>query len=67
MAPTGTKVGVCGKPGNRRTYACHGTEGWYIEPSSDYYRCFECFMPVTCKEKDADAVKKSRTRHCFLK
>ena len=57
MAPPGTKVVVHEKPKNRKTFAGHGTEAWYIGPSPDHYRCYKCYMPETCRERDADTVE----------
>ena len=57
MAPPGTKVLVHEKPGNRKTWAGHGTEGWYIGPSLEHYRCYKCYMPTTHSERNADTVE----------
>ena len=57
MAPPGTKVLVHEKPGNRKTWAGHGTEGWYIGPSLEHYRCYKCYMPTTHAERNADTVE----------
>ena len=57
MVPTGTKVVVHDKPVNQKTWAGHGTEGWYIGPSLNHYRCFKCYMPLTFSERNADTVQ----------
>ena len=58
MAPPGTKVVVHEKkPNNSLSWAGHRTEAWYIGPSLEHYRCFKCYMPVTCRERDADTVE----------
>ena len=55
-APPGTKVVVHEKATNRKLWAGHGTEAWYIGPSLEHYRCFKCYMPTTYNEQDADTV-----------
>ena len=57
MALPGTKVVVHEKYGNRKSWAGHDTEAWYIEPSLEHYRCFKCYMPTTYSERDADTVE----------
>ena len=56
MAPPGTKVVVHDKPGNRGSWALHGTDGWYIGPSLHHYRCVQCFIPSTKAVRDCDTV-----------
>ena len=46
MAPPGTRVIVHEKPSNTKAYADHGTDGCYIRPSLDHYRCFKYYMPA---------------------
>ena len=56
MAPPGTKAVVHEKNNNRLTWAGHGTDAWYIGPSMEHYQCFKYYMPVTCRERNADTV-----------
>ena len=56
MAPPGTKIAVHDKPTTRKSWAPHGTDGWYIDPSLHHYRCVKCFMPTTKSVRDADTV-----------
>ena len=56
MAPPGTKVIVHDKPGNRGSWDLHGSDGWYIGPSMQHYRCVKCFMSSTKSIRNADTV-----------
>ena len=56
MAPPGTKIVVHDKSTTRKSWAPHGTDGWYIGPSLHHYRCVKCFMPTTKSVRDADTV-----------
>ena len=56
MAPPGTKVLIHDKPNNRGTWAPHGTEGWYIGPAMEHYRCFKTYVPSTKAERTTDTV-----------
>ena len=47
MSPTGNCVIVHNKPGRRTSWGNCGTNGWYIGPSLDHYRCIQCYMPAT--------------------
>ena len=53
----GSKIVVHEKLNNRKTFASHNTEAWYIGPSTDLDRCFKCFMPETCQKRDTDTVE----------
>ena len=57
MAPPGTRIIVHEKSNNRLSWAGHGTKAWCIGPSMEHYLCFKCYMPVTCRKRDADTVK----------
>lgn len=47
IGPVGTKVLVYENPQQRRTFADHGIEGYYIRPAWDHYRCFVVYIPST--------------------
>ena len=47
MAPPGTHVIVHDKHVNCISWVNHGTQGWYIVPSLDHYRCMQGYMPAT--------------------
>lgn len=57
IAPPGTKVLVLEKPSQRKTFAPHGTEGWYVGPALDHYRCCRIYIPTTNKIRIADTVQ----------
>ena len=56
MTPPGTKTVACDESNNRLSWAVYGTEAWYIFPSMEHYPCLKCYMPVTCRERDADTI-----------
>jgi hypothetical protein len=39
MAPLGTRVILHEKPAQRRSWATHGVDGWYVGHAPDHYRC----------------------------
>ena len=47
LAPPETKVVIHNKPGQRKSWQYHGTEGWYIGPAHEHYRCLTCYLPIT--------------------
>ena len=67
MAPPGTKVIIHEKSNNRKSWAGHGTEAWYIGPSLEHYRCFKCYVPATFSERNADTVQFPLQKLPFLK
>jgi hypothetical protein len=56
IAPPGTRVVIHEKAENRKSWASHGTDGWYIGPSWGHYRCVKCFVPATSRVRDIDSV-----------
>ena len=52
----GTKLLIHNKPDNRKSVGSYGLDGWYIGPSLNYYRCYECIVSSTGGIKDADTV-----------
>ena len=44
------------KPVNRKTWAGHGTLGWYISPALEHYRYYKCYIPITYSYRNADTV-----------
>ena len=65
MVPPGTKHLVHEKSNSRLSWAVYSTEAWYIGPSIDHYQCFKCYMPVTCRDRDADTVEFSQPQLRF--
>ena len=43
-------------PENRQTWSPHVTDGWYIGPSMEHYRCVKCFMPRTSSLQNVDTL-----------
>ena len=56
MAPPGTRVLVHDKPDQRKSWDPRGTDGWYIGPAMEHYRCVLCFMPKTRTVRVSDTV-----------
>lgn len=57
LAPLGTKVVVHEKPNQRRSWATHGIDGWYIGHAPDHYRCYQVYVPATNGERFTDTVE----------
>jgi hypothetical protein len=57
LAPPGTKVIINEKPQQRKTWDPHGTEGWYLGPAMEHYRCHRVFTNKTKAERITDTVK----------
>ena len=57
LAPPGTRVIVHEKPTQRRTWAPHGVDGWYIGPALDHYQCYHVWIPSTHAECIADTIQ----------
>jgi hypothetical protein len=56
MAPPGIRVLVHVKPDQRKTWAPHAEEGWYIGPAPEHYRCYRVYMTETKAERISDTV-----------
>ena len=57
LAPPGTPVIDHEKPTQRRTWAPHGVDGWYIGPAMDHYQCYRVWIPSTHAERIADTIQ----------
>ena len=57
LAPPGTKVILHEKPQQRKSWDPHGTEGWYLGPALDHYRCYRVFTIKTKAERITDTVE----------
>jgi hypothetical protein len=44
IEPPGTRIIANETPGQRRTWAPHGQDGWYIGPSLEHYRCYTVYI-----------------------
>ena len=47
IAVAGTKVVSYETPAQRRTFAPHGVDAFYVGPAEDHYRCVKVFVPAT--------------------
>ena len=54
LAPPDTKVVLHSKPSNRKSWAVHGEQGWYIGPAFQHYRCIKVYIPKTRAERITD-------------
>ena len=57
LAPLGTEILVHNKPQQQHSWQNHGTNGWYIGPAFEHYRCLHCYLPITRTEVINDTVK----------
>jgi hypothetical protein len=51
LAPPGTKVIVHENPTQRKTWAAHGIDGWYVGAAPEHYRCHRTYIPETRQER----------------
>jgi hypothetical protein len=56
LDPPGTKVLVHKKSDNRKTWAPHTTEGWYMGSALEHYRCYRIWNPATRHIRIADTL-----------
>jgi hypothetical protein len=56
LAPPGTRIVVHENSNNRTSFGTHATDGWYIGPALDHYRCYHCYIPSTASTRNADTV-----------
>lgn len=56
LAPMGCAVQIYESPNNRRTWAPHSTDGWYLRTSAEHYRCHVVFVKKTRSERISDTV-----------
>ena len=47
LAPLGTKVLIYNDPASRASWAPHTTDGYYVGPASNHYRCLQFYIPAT--------------------
>ena len=64
MAPPGIKALVYEIPQQRKTWAQHGVDAWYIGYCQDHCRCHKTYVPATWGERIAHTV--SFLLHDFL-
>jgi hypothetical protein len=47
LAPLGTKALVYDDPATRTSWALHATDGFYLDPTINHYRCLCFYIPLT--------------------
>ena len=57
LAPPGTKALIYESSSNRRTWAPHGFDSWYLGPAPEHYRCYRLYVPKTRAERTAKIVQ----------
>jgi hypothetical protein len=63
LAPLGTKVILHKTPQQRRTWAPHSVEGWYVGYAPEHYRCYMIHVTSTNKTRIGTTVEFFPT-HC---
>ena len=56
LAPPGTKVVLHEKPSQQLSWDPRGTEGWYLGPVLEHYRCYRVFINKTKSERVTDTL-----------
>ena len=57
VAPPGIQVLIHEKSNNRRSWAPHGVEGWYLGPAMEHYRCYRVIASKTGGERITDTIQ----------
>jgi hypothetical protein len=57
LALLGTKVIIHEKPSERRSWAPHGLDGWYVGHALEHYRCYKIFVAATAATRVSDTVE----------
>ena len=57
FSPLFTKVVLHEKPSQRLSWDPHGTEGWYLGPALEYYRCYHVFVNKSKAERVTDTIE----------
>ena len=63
LAPLGTKALIYDDPAVRASWAPHATDGYYVGPATDHYRCLRFYIPTTRRFRFADTWRLYPT-HC---
>jgi hypothetical protein len=56
IAPPGIRVLAHVKPDNRKSWAAHALDAWYVGPALDSYRCYTCWIWTTKSERICDTL-----------
>jgi hypothetical protein len=54
LAPIGTKALIYDDPASRASWAPHATDGIYVGPAPDHYRCLRFYIPATQRFRVSD-------------
>jgi hypothetical protein len=54
LAPLGTKALIYDDPSSRASWAPHATDGFYVGPASNHYRCLRFYIPSTLRFQFSD-------------
>jgi hypothetical protein len=54
LAPLGTKALIYNDPDSCASWAPHATDGYYVGPAVDHYRCLRFYIPTTQRFQFAD-------------
>ena len=63
LAPLETKNLIYDDPAVRASWAPHATDGYYVGPATDHYRCLRFYIPTTRRFRFADTWRLYPT-HC---
>jgi hypothetical protein len=65
LAPLGTKALVYDGPESRASWAPHATDGYYVGPAPNHYRCLRFYIPNTRRFRFSDTWRLYPT-HCQI-
>jgi hypothetical protein len=54
LTPLGTKALVFNDPATCASWAPHITDGFYVGPANNHYRCLRFYIPATCRFQFSD-------------
>ncbi len=54
LTPIGTKALIYDDPASRASWAPHATDGFYVGPAPDHYRCLRFYIPATRRFRFSD-------------
>ena len=57
LAPPGKKSLIYESSSDRRTWASHGVDSWYLGPAPEHYCCYRLYVPKTRAKRTAKTVQ----------
>ena len=63
LTPPGCKAVMYEAPAVQGSWACQGTDAWYLRPSADHYRCNVYYVPETHAYRISQSAK-LLPQHC---